>query len=57
MATPIPSLVETRLANVERQLEEIRARLTAIERLLANPGEHPIDQTTVRKKVTYDWQA
>ena len=57
MAASIPPSVESRLANLEQQLQEIRARLVVIERLLSNPGEHPGDQSTVRKKVTYDWQA
>jgi hypothetical protein len=58
MATPSPASVEARMAALEQQMQQLRARLAAVEQLLANPpGEHPVDQSVVRKKVTYDWQA
>ena len=56
MAAPAPPSLEARLANVEQELAALRARLAALERLLANPAEHPVDQSAVRRKVTYDWQ-
>ncbi|MFI5413356.1 MAG: hypothetical protein ACHQ0I_02045 [Candidatus Lutacidiplasmatales archaeon] len=46
-----------RLSQVERELKELRQRLAALERLMGSGEEHPTDQTTVRKKVSYDWQA
>ena len=41
MAASIPPSVESRLANLEQQLQEIRARLVVIERLLSNPRRAP----------------
>ncbi|MCI4359985.1 MAG: hypothetical protein L3J95_06195 [Thermoplasmata archaeon] len=57
MAAPNPTSSEARLANLEQLVQEMRARLAALERKLTDPGEHPVDQSVVRKKVTYDWQA
>ncbi|HEV2520517.1 MAG TPA: hypothetical protein VGX00_07905 [Thermoplasmata archaeon] len=57
MAAPSNPTLEARLANLEQQLQELRNRLAALERTLASPGEHPVDQSAVRRKVTYDWQS
>ncbi|MGI0128950.1 MAG: hypothetical protein ACREEC_02160 [Thermoplasmata archaeon] len=57
MVAPDPPSAESRLAQLEQQVTEMRARLAALERKLTDPGEHPVDQSVVRKKVTYDWQA
>ncbi len=58
MAAPSSPSVEARLAALEQQVQQLRARLVAVEQALANPpGEHPMDQSVVRKKVTYDWQS
>jgi hypothetical protein len=46
-----------RLANLERQLNELRLRVAGLERLMGAGSEHPTDEATVRKKVAYDWQA
>ncbi len=53
---PTTSL-EARLEALDRELRELRARVLALERLMGSGGEHPSDQTTVRQKVAYDWQA
>jgi hypothetical protein len=45
-----------RLAEIERELRELRMRVIALERLVGAGEEHPTDQTTVRRKVSYDWQ-
>ena len=57
MSAPKPETIEIRLSRLEQQLADIRTRLAALERVLGNPAEHPADQTTVRTKVTYDWQS
>ncbi len=45
-----------RLAQVERDLRDLRARVVALERMLGAGELHPADSSTVQKKVTYDWQ-
>lgn len=50
-----PAILE-RLAQLEQQIAEIRQRLGALERMLASRSSHPVDQTAVREKVTFDWQ-
>ena len=57
MAESRPADLEARIAALERDLKEMKARLLALERLMGAGGEHPTDETTVRKKVVYDWQA
>jgi hypothetical protein len=57
MAVPAASTPESRLAELERQVLDLKARIAALERMVTNPGEHPADQSTVRRKVTYDWQS
>ncbi len=54
-ADPNSNLVE-RLASLEREVRQLRARVTAVERLLGNAGEHTTDRTVVREKAVYDWQ-
>ena len=46
-----------RLASLEREVERLRVRVAALERLMGAGSEHPEDDSTVRRKVTYDWQA
>ena len=46
-----------RVAELERQLRELRARVAAIEKGMAPRRENPDDRSTVREKVTYDWQS
>ena len=57
MATGSTSELEHRVAELERELRDVRLRLAALERLMGAGAEHPADNTTVRKKVVYDWQA
>jgi hypothetical protein len=57
MPPPETSDLAARLAQVERELRELRQRVAALERLMGSGEEHPTDQTTVRQKVSYDWQA
>jgi hypothetical protein len=46
----------TRLAQLERDLKELRTRVVALERMLGAGELHPTDSSTVQKKVVYDWQ-
>lgn len=45
-----------RIAQLERELQELRARVVALERLVGNSAEHSADRSIVREKVSYDWQ-
>jgi len=47
----------TRLAQLERDLKDLRARLAQLEKQLDPRSEHPSDRNAVREKVAYDWQA
>lgn len=49
--------VRARLADLEREIERLRVRVAALERLMGAGAEHAADDSTVRRKVTYDWQA
>jgi hypothetical protein len=57
MASPSAGSLETRIQELEQQLQELRLRIVALERLVGASGPHRGDETTVREKVTYDWQA
>ena len=46
-----------RLAQLEKDLKDLRARLAILERQLDPRSEHPSDRVAVREKVAYDWQA
>jgi hypothetical protein len=47
-----------RIAELERELRELKLRLAALERLLTKRvAEHPVDRQAVESKVVYDWQA
>lgn len=54
-AEPDPQLME-RLADLEREVRLLRARVAALERLVGNAGEHSADKAVVREKAVYDWQ-
>jgi len=56
MSASQPNLA-ARLADLERDLRDLRARVVALERLVGNTGDHAVDRTIVREKVSYDWQA
>ena len=46
-----------RIARLERELQALRLRVIALERLLGNTAaEHPADRGTVERKAVYDWQ-
>lgn len=46
-----------KLAQLEKDLRELRLRLAQLEAKLDPRAEHPSDKTAVREKVAYDWQA
>jgi hypothetical protein len=46
-----------RLAQLEKDLKDLRARLAALEKQVDPRSEHPSDRAAVREKVAYDWQA
>lgn len=56
MAASVPPDVVARLAQIERELRDLHLRVIALERMLGAGELHPQDQSTVQKKVTYDWQ-
>ena len=45
-----------RLDALEREIRQLRARVSALERLVGNAGEHSADKAVVREKAVYDWQ-
>ena len=46
-----------KLAQLEKDLRDLRLRLATLEQKLDPRQEHPSDRTAVREKVAYDWQA
>jgi hypothetical protein len=49
--------LRNRLDDLERELRQLRARVTALERRLGTTtGEHASDRSVVREKAVYDWQ-
>jgi hypothetical protein len=46
-----------KLAQLEKDLRELRLRLATLEKKLDPRSENPSDRSTVREKVSYDWQA
>lgn len=57
MAAPRESGLAARIAQLEKELKELHARVVALERLVGAGGLHDYDQATVQKKVAFDWQA
>ncbi len=57
MATDDPAEMAARLAQLEKDLRDLRVRLALLEKQLDPRSEHPSDRTAVREKVAYDWQA
>jgi|HubBroStandDraft_1064217.scaffolds.fasta_scaffold01585_8 hypothetical protein len=47
----------TKLAQLEKDIVALRARIAQLEKQLDPRSEHPSDRTAVREKVAYDWQA
>jgi hypothetical protein len=52
-----PAGMAAKLAQLEKELLDLRLRLAALEKQLDPRSEHPSDRTAVREKVAYDWQA
>jgi len=52
-----PAEMAAKLAQLEKDLRDLRLRLAALEKQLDPRAEHPSDRTAVREKVAYDWQA
>ena len=46
-----------KLAQLEKDIVALRARIAQLEKQLDPRSEHPSDRTAVREKVAYDWQA
>jgi uncharacterized protein involved in exopolysaccharide biosynthesis len=58
MAIPPMDPNGARLAELERQLLDVRRRLAALEaRFEQSRGENPQDRKTVNEKVVFDWQS
>ncbi len=57
MSTPDPGEFDRRIAELERQVQALRARVEWLEQSLTPRLDHPVDRATVREKVAYDWQA
>lgn len=54
---PMPESDPDRIARLERELQALRLRVIALERLLGTTAaEHPEDRGTVERKAVYDWQ-
>ena len=56
MADSVAPTYEARLAALEHEVRELRARVLSLERRTTAQPEHPIDRTAVREKTVYDWQ-
>jgi hypothetical protein len=56
MATATDEALVRRVAELERAVRELRARVQELERQLALRPEHPVDQAAVVEPVRYDWQ-
>jgi hypothetical protein len=58
MSAPPASDLAARVAELERQIRDLRTRLVALERGPVGPRkENADDRNAVREKVSYDWQA
>jgi hypothetical protein len=53
----LPPDLASRIADLERDLRDLRARVATLEKLLQPRMENRIDRDVVREKVSYDWQA
>ncbi|MFI5418545.1 MAG: hypothetical protein ACHQ2Y_06595 [Candidatus Lutacidiplasmatales archaeon] len=56
MAAPETAPLGQRVAELERQLRELRLRLAELELLVSPRRDNPADKTAIREKVVYDWQ-
>jgi hypothetical protein len=57
MSAPSAGDLATRLAELEREVRELRLRVIQLERLVGSSGPHAMDRSTVQEKVSFDWQA
>jgi hypothetical protein len=57
MPSDDPAEMAAKLAQLEKDLRDLRLRLATLEQKLDPRSEHPSDKTAVREKVTFDWQA
>jgi hypothetical protein len=53
---PPPDLA-ARVAELERQLRDLRARVVLLEKGSAPRRDNPDDRSAIREKVVYDWQS
>jgi hypothetical protein len=56
VAEPSDAELLQQLQDLQRDIRLLKARLSALERLVGNSGEHSADKATVREKAVYDWQ-
>jgi len=57
MAGPSTEQLKARIAQLERQVADLTARLATYERGDRPRKENPVDSQTVREKVRFDWQS
>jgi len=58
MTAPANPDLAARVAALEQQLRDLRARVAVLEHGTTLPRkENPDDRNAVREKVSYDWQA
>ncbi len=57
MADELPPDLIARVERLEKELREVRLRLASLELKMDPRLEHPVDKSTIREKVAYDWQA
>jgi hypothetical protein len=57
VSTPAPTDLLARVAELERQVKDLRARVALLEKAAGVRKENPDDRSVVREKVTFDWQA
>ncbi len=57
MSVPAAPDLTARVAELERQLRDLRIRVALLEKGTAPRKENPDDRSTIREKVTFDWQS
>ena len=57
MSVPTAPDIASRVAELERLVRDLRARVQLLEKGTAPRKENPDDRSTIREKVTYDWQS
>jgi uncharacterized protein involved in exopolysaccharide biosynthesis len=57
MAGPTVEQLRARIAQLERQVEELTRRLAVYERGDRPRQENPVDRKTIQEKVVFDWQS